>query len=457
MAKALGHVPTAVDIFQVSFAALLGGVILLFRVTGAWLPVALTLFFATILAGRDQTQVLALMNMAQPYLMFVGGFCLITTVVTSNSGTSLGEEHKSERSIKWYGFLNGSRPYLVLTFTLLFLLIWLNRATWPVMLGFLAFISLNKGHIREPRTVIISLIAASVSEFLLRRLHYSYSLATFQKGYRYEPGLDLKNIFINTLKIIETFATQEVIMMAVVVMGWLMLDGRRLIVSLKKDFSQGSEIPPLGKTPAVIYGLCGAFLAQFGLITVTNWVRQNSYHQRYLAVSYCFLAMIFALVVVDLLQRIRRSYSFYHQWIAALGVYLAVGYFALHNYQAPHPNQKDLEQIGQARAISAEFPSKPLLGQYWGVYLYPALQEENPVIPILTEGDYDRMPWNKEALLEATEILVSHLGGDKFGSADQPVLEFREYGRVFGLVRPRALRDSKHPSDAPISLYRLKQ
>ena len=457
MAKVMGHVPTAVDIFQASFAGFLAGVILLFRVTGAWLPVALTIFFAAILAGRDQTQVLALMNMAQPYLMFVGGFCLITTVVTSNSETSLGEEYKSQRPVKLYGLLDGSRRYLVLTFSLFFLLIWLNRATWPVMVGVLVFLYLTKSHIREPRTVIMSLIAASLSEFLLRRFHYSYSLATFQKGFRYEPGLDLKNIFINTVKITNAFATTEVILMALVVMGWLMLDGRRLFVRLKRGYSQGSEISPLGKTPAVIYGLCGAFLAQFGLISVTNWVRQNSYHQRYLAVSYCFLALIFSLVIVDLLQRVFRRYNSYQRLIAAFGVYAGIGYLALHNFQVPHQNQKDLEQIAEARALSAEFPGKPLLGQYWGVYLYPALQDENPVIPILTEGDYDRMPWNKEALSQSTEILVSHLGGDKFGSADQPVPEFQEYGRVYSLVKPRALRDSKHPSDAPISLYRVKQ
>lgn len=456
MAKAFGHVPTAVDIFQVSFAGFVAGVVLLFRVSGFWLPVALTIFFAVILAGRDQTQVIALMNMAQPYLMFVGGFCLIMTVVTSSHHSRLTVEHKTERPMKWYGLIHGSRRYFFLMFTLFFLLIWLNRATWPLMVGVLVFLSLTKGHIRESRTVIVSLIAASVSEFLLRRIHYSYSLATFQKGFRYEPGLDLKNIFINAIKIIETFATQEVILMAVVVMGWLILDGKRLWASFKKDSPQGSETSPVGKTPALIYGLCGAFLAQFGLISVTNWVRQNSYHQRYLAVSYCFLAIIFALVVVDLLQRFFRRYKSYHRWLAVLGVYVAIGYIALHNYQEPHPNQKDLEHMAQARAISAGFPSKPLLGQYWGVYLYPALQNENPVIPILIEGDYDRLPWNKEALLKAQEILVSHLDGDKFGPADQPVAEFQEYGKVYTLVKPRALRGFSHPSDAPISLYRLK-
>ena len=457
MAKVMGHVSTAGDIFRVSFAGFVGGVVFLLRKTGPWLPVALTLFFTAILSSRDQTEVLALMNMAQPYLMFIGGFCLITALVTSDTKETPREDQNGQHSNKNNRFIKGSFGYLVLTVLIFFLLIWLNRATWALMAGALVFLKITKSPIKEIRTVIISLIGASLGEHALRHIHYSYSLNKFQNGYRFEPELDLANMLINSAKISEVFATQEVILMGLIVLGWIMIDLLRIINTRKYEKVGIRETAISGKIRALVYGLSGAFCAQFGLLIITNWVRMSSYHERYLAVSYCFLTLIFSLAVTDLLHRLRRSYSSYHQLLVTVGVYLLVGYFSLHNFKVPGKNRKDLEKIAEARAISAEFPSLPLLGQYWGVYIYPALQVEKFVIPVLTEGDYDRMPWNKESLQRASEILVSHLSEDKFGSADHPIPQLEAYGKVFILVKSRALRDSKHSSDAPISLYKLKQ
>jgi hypothetical protein len=129
-------------------------------------------------------------------------------------------------------------------------------------------------------------------------------------------------------------------------------------------------------------------------VGTSGWARLNRASPRYASLSYALLTVAF---VAAAARRVGGR---------ALLVLLLAGLLVpLPSHESP----RTTELRRQARLLERDYPGAPILGSHWGTYVYPALQAENPLVPLLFEDSYPKTPWNDRELHLDAHVLVSRL------------------------------------------------
>jgi hypothetical protein len=126
------------------------------------------------------------------------------------------------------------------------------------------------------------------------------------------------------------------------------------------------------------------------------------------------------------------------------------------------PNKENQLLKEQAIYLEKNFTGLPLLGDFWGIYVWPALQEKNASIPINTTNQKQYSGWNYSKLKNGDQILVSWYlfepkleSGSLFDLAKNPRKNFIEQGFEFSLLEEKTLELKKE--GIPMAVYRIKK
>jgi hypothetical protein len=96
-----------------------------------------------------------------------------------------------------------------------------------------------------------------------------------------------------------------------------------------------------------------------------------------------------------------------------------------------------------AATLAERCPRCVLMGGYWETYVFSGLQPINTVIPLPLEGQYLRIPGNREKLREAKQVIVEYRHS-KLGSAESPPQFLVQYGNTLRLIDPGWYENEKY-------------
>ena len=80
------------------------------------------------------------------------------------------------------------------------------------------------------------------------------------------------------------------------------------------------------------------------------------------------------------------------------------------------------------------------MGSYWDTYVFPALQPDNAMVPLPFDGEVLRMPWTRELVRKADEVIVA-FRRDEPEAPVFPGERLQQYGSSLRLVDPKWYED----------------
>jgi hypothetical protein len=195
---------------------------------------------------------------------------------------------------------------------------------------------------------------------------------------------------------------------------------------------------------------------QIILFSIINWIRLNVYHERYFFPIYFLITLSFLHLVYSLLLDSNEKIKKFIIYAPLLMILPLVENLNL------IPNKENQLLKEQAIYLEKNFTGLPLLGDFWGIYVWPALQEKNASIPINTTNQKQYSGWNYSKLKNGDQILVSWYlfepkleSGSLFDLAKNPRKNFIEQGFEFSLLEEKTLELKKE--GIPMAVYRIKK
>lgn len=339
----------------------------------------------------------------------------------------------------------------VLIFSLL--AVWFSPVSGP-LICVLVFVESFRSMTRSDRAarqaivkralVALSLaIAASVTEVVWRAIYHRYALTHFNESFKTDVGLDVGYLAINLrthLQIMKDFEwTLLIALAALVVIGISIASGyfwwRRRTDSLKRIAQLLDD-----DTSFTILGTLGMAATNLAIVVAVTHVRISNYDNRYLTITFVFGSISGLLVVWRFLRYLvektaARNYPEAVFGVAAL-VVLIMAFPTKHAATAYNLRKET------ALALERKSPKAILMGGYWESYVFAGLQKQNPLVPLPLEGFMVRMPWVREALKNAGEVVIEYKHTNA-GTANPPELII-QYGVRLRLVDPHWYENSKY-------------
>jgi hypothetical protein len=345
---------------------------------------------------------------------------------------------------------------LFLTFWFSYLAIWSSVASLPFLL-FLTSIEILRARLISGDSALrlsIRAFAPFVLAALIEQLqklnyhrhalkHYGSDFATrFEIDFGYlltnlrVQLAQLKNLSWWPLDVVAALA----ILTLIFVLAYSLLKKRTKLLTQLKDLLRDD-------TAILAIGTFGLAAINFVLAVVVSHVRINVYEDRYLTFTSLFGPIAGMLVLFLLFNSFAGSMIVRR---LAQPVFLVVGLVLL-TVKFPLPGERDEYRIFSetAAALAQKAPRGILLGDYWGTYVFAALQPVNGMTPVPIEGKENRMPWTRDQVRAADSAVVEYQQS-KLEQAGQPPSHLVQYGASLTLADPNLYRNG----DYAFALYR---
>jgi len=343
-----------------------------------------------------------------------------------------------------------------LTYWFSLLAIWSSFASAPFLL-FLAGLEAWRAHfhatgrrssgkwaIRRSAWGAIPVLLAVLTEILMRIYYHQFALNHYGNEYRTPIAFDYGNLAQNlyrqlvNLEIAYWWPLILLPIVALVTLGCTSIYFQRRKRNKPLDRLKGLIADD---TFFLILGSLGIALINFALIATVSHVRMNLYDNRYSTLTYLFGFISGLLTLFSVFRMIVRparisNYAVTGLLIAAVAV-LAFE-FPAKTYSPDYRIYKET-----AVALAPKCPHCVLMGGYWETYVFSGLQPINTMIPLPLESQYLRMPWNREKLREASQVIVEYRHS-KLGSAESPPQVLVQYGNSLRLVDPGWYENEKY-------------
>ncbi len=185
---------------------------------------------------------------------------------------------------------------------------------------------------------------------------------------------------------------------------------------------------------ALTLGMALLSLLPIPVLVAVNHVRVNFFYDRYFTPTLGFArgaAWAGAALAAALVFRSER----WRRRVEAVAVaMLAAALVAGLPRRSPDPDYARRSET--ARALLAKAPGSPLLDGYWGSYVLAALAPPRALVPIVTEGEQNRTPFDLPALRSARTVVVGSGGKLAAILKPRPPTWLWQYGVVLRLVEP---------------------
>ena len=341
-----------------------------------------------------------------------------------------------------------SRIWPVVLFATSYLAIWSSITSVPFLLLLVCLETLRRrlraDHpAHDPKLLksflagLVPVLAATVTERLqvmfFRRAVASRFGVDYHTPMELDYGFLIQNLKIQLDKFVNVFwwPFGLIASVAIVTVGVMLIYG-----SLKKNDNWLLRVKAItaSNTATVALGAYVLALINFVLAVAVRHVRINDYDDRYLVLTNLFSTISGLLILFLIVYEVaghRRVRQYIQPALAAGGAVLMAVTFptAIHRpeYQA---------FADAAGWLAQKSPRGILLGDYWGTYVFASLQPVNTMTPVPFEGQFNRMPWTREMMRTANELVLQY-PGIKLEESAQPPERLSQYGARFSVVEPR--------------------
>jgi hypothetical protein len=344
---------------------------------------------------------------------------------------------------------NRKRVWGALTFLFSLLAVLSSTVSVPILFFLIVLEVLRAAHNAEgwPRLkslgrrllqVAAPVAAAAATELLLRASYHRYSLKHFGTENRTTIVLDWGHLAENFSNQWTRFANSPWWLLSLLPLlafaGWVV----RCTYSNKKSVEKMTGCLRklfLEDRAVLVAGAYGIGLISFVITVVVSHIRVNDYSERYLAISYLFIAFSGLLTLLLLLGGVKKR-----RGLVAVAVPVASLLFLFINFPQAATNSQYITFQEATRHLSQNAPGNVILGGYWETYVFAALDPKHVIVPLPAEGQSLRTPWTKEPLQLADQVIVEHHRKEmsrELGGADAPLPQLVQYGETLRLVSPR--------------------
>lgn len=324
---------------------------------------------------------------------------------------------------KWFDDSN-SRQYVrvisifaVLVFSLL--AVWTSPVSGP-LICVLVIVEAFRSMTRRDRTarpsivkrglVALSLaITAGAAEFLWRVIYHRYALTHFNESFKTEAGLDVGYLAINLrtqLQIMTNFEWSLLIVLAAVVVIGISIASIYFWLGRRTDSLKRIARLMEYDTSFTILATLSMAATNLAIVIAVKHVRISDYDNRYLTITFVFGSISGLLVVWHILRYLVEKTAARNYPEAVFGVVALV--VLINVFPARHAaTAYDLRKQA-ALALERKSPKAILMGGYWESYVFAGLQKQDAPMPLPLEGFMVRMPWIREALKNASEVVIEY-------------------------------------------------
>jgi hypothetical protein len=359
--------------------------------------------------------------------------------------------------LSWSGLrrlLDHSRPneqprrrvvWLIVTFLFSYLAIWSSISSAPFLLFLVGLESVraylksdgarhNSFSFRSLLTGLTVVVAAIVGERLQVMLYHRSAMRSFGVDFRTPLGIDFgflfHNVGVQSVKLATEFSRPLFFtLIATVAAAFASFYCFRTRSAKSREIFRGH-----GETCIIAFGAYGIALINFVLAVATTHVRINEYDDRFLLLTNVFgtfsglLALFLAIDFAVHKSQLRRHWT--TAFLLLTLIFLAIT-FPRKIYRPEYESFQDA-----ALTLMHTAPRAVLLGDYWAVYVFAALQPANGITPVPFEGQQNRMPWTREIVRNTTGVLLQY-PGSKLEESARPSERLSQYGNQFQLAEPR--------------------
>jgi hypothetical protein len=281
-----------------------------------------------------------------------------------------------------------------------------------------------------------AVIAAALLERTQRGVFYSYALKHYGSDFSISSHVRLDTGNLN-----HNLATQ---LGKLIYLGWWPLELIAVIALLvafgivvytfvaKKGLLNQTFAPLLADDMFwLVLGASGIALINFILTVLIAHVRINQYEDRYLTPT-VILGPVSGLLVLYLIIKMLARRTSKAQLVMPIAAAAAILLLAV-KFPAPGFRHEYQTYNEIAAVLEQKSPGGILLGDYWGTYVFTALQHRQPLTPVPLEGQENRMPWTPAMVRQASEVLVEYRRS-KLAESGPPPAQLVQYGSTFRLV-----------------------
>jgi len=324
-----------------------------------------------------------------------------------------------------------------------FFAIWSSVASVPFLVVLLTLEALRSRLLfqktvtkRRIGVVVVLLLAATASEFLMKSNYHRHSLKHFGFDFKTRMALDsgylYENLLINWHNVFQSLFFPLILIALSFVAG---AAGRLLYTRVA---GKGPVRPRLislfeDETATMIVALTGMAAANFVIMIFVSHVRLSSYDDRFHVPTY-FFGAISGLLSIYLTIRIFANRIAITRYVLPL---VLVGAFLFLGVKFPPRAMSDAYRIHRetALALSQKAPGAVLMGGYWETYVFAGLQPTNRMTPVPFEGTLNRIPWTPTSLRGSPQVVIEYQRSELVSQESLPN-ELSQYGILLKLQEP---------------------
>lgn len=187
-------------------------------------------------------------------------------------------------------------------------------------------------------------------------------------------------------------------------------------------------------TMILALGAFGMAAINFVLVVLVDHVRLNLYDTRFLTLTNLFCpisGILFIFLIFKSIVRSSRFNSYVQPAFITIVLLLLTIKFPASSYSDEYKSTKEA-----ALVLAQKAPRGVLMGSYWETYVFQALQPENQMTAIPLEGYEVRMPWTRELVRRANQVVVEYKRKASGGPIVPPE-RLNQYGSSLRLVDPK--------------------
>jgi hypothetical protein len=281
------------------------------------------------------------------------------------------------------------------------------------------------------------LLAATVSELLMKLNYHRYNLKHFGYDYKtpmfFERGYLTQNLLKNWQNLLDFSLFPFIVLSFLFVAGiavfilYARISGRRAVlnraVSLFRD-----------DTTTMVVALTAMAVVNFVIMICVSHVRASSYESRFLVPTFIFGVIAGSLTIYLAIRTVanRIDAGRYVLTVAVAGAFI----WLCMEFPRPQVSARYQTDRETALILSTKAPGAILMGGYWETYIFPALQPANTMTPLPLEGRHLRIPWTPELLQHAEQVVVEYHRGGLVPQESPPPNELTQYRNRLKLQDP---------------------
>ena len=339
--------------------------------------------------------------------------------------------------------------WLLPAFVFSFLAVWSSNASIP-FLFFLLHLEgarawfevrarpLDKMLLKTYALGLASISAATFSEWTLKWNYHRHALKHYGSDFRTNFNLDTGHLAENFSQQLHNLTklswwplyllpTLALITLASLFIYALLKKRNGLLEKLRTIFADDTMVLAIGAY------LIAAI--NFALSVLVDHIRRNYYDDRFLTLTNLF-GPVSGILILFLLFKLAVKKSSGLTSIAQPAFVLTCVVLMLIKFPAAGYDPAYIRFKSIALDLARKTPRAVLMGSYWDTYVFAALQPDNMLTPVPLEGQEVRMPWLRESVRRADQVLVSYNHLEQ-GSLLSPPDRLQQYGASLRLVDPK--------------------